>query len=332
MALSFKSTSRSVMKRLFPSMLMVLLASAEGCHSSSHRVISAIPGDYTQAYFVAEHAGLSQAARRHNLAIYWNGPSGSHDNEQQIILVERAVRRGHLGIVLTPTAPFALDTVIERALARKIPVVILSAPISLPADPNLSFVLNDFQRSGLLAAERIHRLIGDEGEVAVVGIDAMSTGSAVCAEAFASGLHQMAPHIRIVSQLTGTYTPGQAETAVEEILGQHPKIAAVYSLNLAVTRGAVAAIRDSHRERKVALIGNDQALDLMFLVREHVIDSLVIQDMRGMGERAVENIVALNNGRKVQSVSVHEPVLLTSDNIDTEVMQQRLKMDWRSVP
>jgi ribose transport system substrate-binding protein len=300
-----------------------------GCRTGVRRTISAIPGDYTQAYFVSEHAGLFQATSRHELGLYWNGPSGGNDNEQQIALVERAVQRDDFGIVLTPTAPFALDTVIERALSRKIPVVILSAPISLPADPNLSFVLNDFQRSGLLAAERVHLLIGDKGEVAIAGVDALSPGNAACADAFESRLREIAPHVRIVSSLRGAFTPGQAEAALEELLEQHPEISAIYSLNIEVTHGAVAAIRESHRERPVTLIGNDQALDLMFLVRTRIIDSLVIQDMRGMGEEAVENIVALRDGRKTKPVSVHEPVLLTGDNIDTEVMQQRLKMDWR---
>lgn len=304
-----------------------------GCDSaSSHRFISAIPRDDTEAYFVSEHAGLADVARHHNISIYWNGPSGTNDIEQQIALVERAISRGHFGIVLTPTAPFALDTVIERAIAHKIPVVILGAPISLPRDPNLSFVLNDSQRSGALAAERIHQLVGDKGEIALAGIDSMSPGSTSCAVAFETTLHQIAPNIRIVSRLTGPYTPGQSETAIEEILDGHPQLRAIYSLNPGVTHGAVAAIRDSRREGKVALIGNDQTIDLLFLVRENVIDSLVIEDMRGMGAQAVENIVSLHDSRAVPSVSYFEPMLLTQTNIDTETMQQRIKMDWRPSP
>jgi len=145
-------------------------------------------------------------------------------------------------------------------------------------------------------------------------------------------LHQIAPNIRIVSRLTGPYTPGQSETAIEEILDGHPQLRAIYSLNPGVTHGAVAAIRDSRREGKVALIGNDQTIDLLFLVRENVIDSLVIEDMRGMGAQAVENIVSLHDSRAVPSVSYFEPMLLTQTNIDTETMQQRIKMDWRPSP
>jgi len=312
---------------------LFLLVLGTGCHSSSsRRVISAIPQDAPEADCVAEHAGLANAARKHNVSIYWNGPGGDNDNEQQIALMEAAIRKRYMGIVLTPTAPFAMDTVIERALLLKIPVVVFGAPIPLPPDPNLSFVMNDFQRSGSLAAERIHTLIGDEGEVAVAGIDAMSPGSVACADAFEDALRRLAPHVRVVSQLTGFYTSGQTETALEQVLEQHPHLSAIYSLNPGVTHGAVAAVRDSHPSKKVIIIGNDQAIDLLFLVRERVIDSLVIKDMPNMGARAVDNIVALKSHRPVSPVSTYEPVLATADNIDTEPLQRVLNMDWRPGP
>jgi ribose transport system substrate-binding protein len=320
-------------ERLFIVLAAALVSCCSGCRSSPARaVITGIPRDATEAYVVSEHAGLAQAAARHNISIYWNGPSGSNDTEQQIVLAERAIREGDLGIAITPTAPFALDTVIQHALARGMPVVVLGAPIALPADPKLSFVLNDMQRSGELAAERILQVAGGRAEIAIVGIDPMSPGNESCATAFETALHRIAPNVRIVSHLTGPFTPGQAETATGQAIEKHPHLAAIYALSIVATRGTVAAVRDSQREGKIAIIGTDQALDLFFLVRQKVVDSLVIQDMRGMGAQAVENIVALRDGRTVNPVVYREPVLLDLSNIDTEAMQQRLKMDWRPHP
>jgi ribose transport system substrate-binding protein len=209
------------------------------------------------------------------------------------------------------------------------PVVILGSPISLPADPNLSFVLNDVQRTGRLAADRIHQIVGDRGEIAVVGIDPMSPGSTDCANAFETALAEIAPNIQITSRLMGPYTFGQAEMATEQVIEEHPHLAAIYALNVVVTRGAVAAVRSSRGEGKVHIVGNDQTLDLLFLLRRGAIDSLLIEDMRGMGELAVENIVARRNGLPVSGITYREPVLLSQDNIDSEAMQQMLRMDWR---
>jgi ribose transport system substrate-binding protein len=301
-----------------------------GCGRSASHVISAIPHSATEAFCVAEHAGLAEAAARNHVSIYWNGPRGGDDSEQQILLVERAISQGDMGIVLTPNAPFALDTVIQRALRHGLPVVILSSPISLPATPNLSFVLNDVQRSGQLAAERIRRIAGnDEGEIAVAGADPMSPGSTDLANAFEASLAHTAPHIHIVSRLIGPFTFGQAEMAIEKTIAEHPHLVAIYALSVAATDGAVAAVRTSHQEGRIRIIGSDQTLDLLFMLRQGTIDSLVIQDMRGMGQQAVENIVAARNRRAVARVTYHQPVLLNSDNIDSEPIQQMLKMDWR---
>jgi ribose transport system substrate-binding protein len=310
------------------SVMMTFVCS--GCHSVNYRrVIGAIPRDTAEAYFVSEHAGLAETAALHHIAIYWNGPSSTDDSEQQILLVERAINRKDMGIVLTPAAPFALDTVIQRALAHGMPVVILGAPISLPEDPNLSFVLNDLQRVGWLAAERIHQIVGDQGEIAIVGADPMSPGSTDCANAFEAALAEVAPHIRIVSKLMGPYTFGQAEMVTEQAIEEHPHLVAIYALNLGTTRGAVAAVRSSQAQGRVQIIGSDQGLDTLFLLRQGAIDSLLIEDMRGLGEQAVRNIVARRSGIPVKTVTYREPVVLTRDNINSDAMQQMLRMDWR---
>ncbi len=301
-----------------------------GCKVNTHNhIISAIPRSTSEAYCVAEHAGLSEAAARNHASIYWNGPRGGDDSEQQIVLVDRAIEQRSMGIVLTPNAPFALDTVIQRALSHGVPVVILGPSISLPPDPNLSFALNNAQHSGQLAAERIKAIVGDEGEIAIVGVDPMSPGSKDLADKFDASLSRLAPGIRVASKLVGSFTSGQAELATEKMIEDYPRIAAIYALSVPATRGAIAAIRSSQKDSKIRIVGTDQTLDLLFLLRRGVIDSLVIEDMRGMGKQAVQNIVATRQGRSVQSTTYYEPVLLDRKNIDDEAIQQMLKMDWR---
>jgi ABC-type sugar transport system substrate-binding protein len=302
-----------------------------GCHSvRRHRVISAIPRNTAEAYGVAEHAGLSEAAALNHVSIYWNGPRGGDDSEQQIVLVERAIEQNSMGIVLTPNAPFALDTVIQRALSHGIPVVVLGPSISLPPNRNLSFALNDAERAGELAAERIHRIVGDQGEIAIAGIDPMSPGSKDLADNFEASLSRLAPGIHTTSKLVGSFTFGQAELETEKMIEDYPRITAIYAVSVAATRGAVAAVRTSRKEGRISIVGSDQTLDLLFLLRRGAIDSLVIEDMRGLGMQAVQNIVATRQGHPVKTTTYYEPALIDRKNIDNEAIQRMLKMDWRS--
>jgi len=142
--------------RLITTSANLLLLITLGCVGIRHSdTICAIPRDPSGSLYVTQHAGMAQAASRHGMKVYWNGPRGGDDTQQQIELMEHAIEKRSAGIVITPTAAFALDTVIQRALSKKIPVVIVGAPIPFPPDPNLSFVLNDIDQSAKIAADRI---------------------------------------------------------------------------------------------------------------------------------------------------------------------------------
>jgi ribose transport system substrate-binding protein len=304
-----------------------------GCHGSSPRSrIAAIPPNTTEAVYVSEHAGLAREAAAHHLSVYWNGPNGDADISRQVALVQRAIRDHDYGIVLSPSAPFALDAAVQSALDHHIPVVILGPPLHVPADPGLSYVSNDIVRAVELAAQRIHSIVGDEGEVAIVGIDPKNPGRADYARSFEEALSREAPRVNIVSRLIGTFSWEQSEREVAQTLEEHPKIAAIYALTLDDVRGSVSAVHAEGHDGRTKVVGINQGLDLLFDVRHGLVDSLVIPDMPGMGQQAVRNLVAAHDGRSVATSTVFEPVLLTRANIDTEAMQQRLKLDWRPQP
>jgi ribose transport system substrate-binding protein len=324
----------SMRLKYFASAIFVLLVPMfSGCRrSESSKVISAIPIDASGSLYVTEHAGMAHAAARHGMKVYWNGPRGGDDTEQQIELVERAIEQRNAGIVLTPAAAFALDTAIQRALSKKIPVVILGAPIPFPPNANLSFVLTNLDRSAQLAAERICSGPGKSGEVAMIGIDPVMPGSAELVSSFEQALARCGPGISVVSEVGGAATYGQGEMTTARILRDHPKLIAIYALNSAGARGAATALEALHRNGVVRLLSTDRTLELLLLLRRGTVDGLVVPNMRAMGEQAVENIVALDNHRSVQPVMLFEPVLITRENVDTEEVQTLLKMDWRPTP
>jgi len=313
------------------SILLVPLFS--GCRrAQSSRVVSAIPIDASGSLYVTEHAGMAHAAARHGWTIYWNGPRGGDDTQQQIELMERAIEHRSAGIVLTPVAAFALDTVIQRALSKGIPVVILGPPIPFPSDANLSFVLTNVERSAQLAAERICSGSGRSGEVALIGIDPAMPGSTDLVSSFEQALARCGPGTRVVSEVGGAATNGQGEMTTARILRDHPNLVAIYALNSAGARGAATALEALHRGGGVRLVSTDHTLELLLLLRKGKVDGLVVPNMRAMGEQAVENIVALDSHHSVQPVMVFEPLLITRDNVDTEKVQTLLKMDWRQTP
>jgi ABC-type sugar transport system substrate-binding protein len=119
-------------------------------------------------------------------------------------------------------------------------------------------------------------------EIAVAGADPMSQGSTDLASVFETSLSHLAPRIHIVSSPIGPFTFGQAEMALEKAIAEHPHLDVIYALSVAATDGAVAAVRTSHKEKQVRIIGSDQTLDLLFMLRQGTIDSLIINPIQQM--------------------------------------------------
>jgi len=302
------------------------------CFRVSHsNTICAIPRNPSGSLYVTQHAGMAHAASRAGLKVYWNGPRGGDDTQQQIELMEHAIQQRVAGIVITPTAAFALDTVIQRALSSEIPVVILGASIPFPSDPNLSFVVNDIEQSGKIAAYRICSEMDKPGEIAVIGIDPVIPGNTALVTAFEKELAQCKSVMRVVTKIGGTFTFGQSKETTSHLISEHPALSAIYSLSSSGTRGAIAALDVLHRNGSVRIVSADPNLDLILFLRRGAIDALVFPDMRAMGERSVENIAALRQHKPIQSRVPFAPMLVTQENIDTEPIQMLLRMDWRQV-
>lgn len=320
----------TVISTVICTLITVVCAVICGCnHGAAHGAIVAVPRDMAEALWVCEHGGVAEAASRAGVRVRWNGPGGEDDVDQQIAIAEKAIDDDAMGLVLSPNSLFAMNTVIQRALDKKIPVAIVGASIPLAPAPGLSFVLNDVNAAGRLAGEQVRQLLNGKGDVLVLGLDPTWPGSEERERALEQMLSTAVPGARIVEKLGGAVSFGQAELQAEKALRDHSDVSVVVSLNITSTRGAVAAASTLGKRDHVRIIGFDQTLDLLTGIRQGLIDALVVQDTRRMGALAVGNIVSESKGHRPPSITRVQPVLVTRGNIDTEPVQQVLRMDWR---
>ncbi|RZU35677.1 monosaccharide ABC transporter substrate-binding protein (CUT2 family) [Edaphobacter modestus] len=301
-----------------------------GCRSAPSRmIISVIPGQASESMWVTEHTGVNEAAAKEKVGIYWNGPTEEGDVEQQIVLAERAIRSGNMGLILSPSNPFALNTVIQRSLDSGMSVVIVGTPVSLKPEKRLSFVLNDVEETGKLAARRMGDILNRRGEVLILGFDPLSSRNGDRSSAFEATLNREEPQISVVEKIKGPFSFGQAELAAEKAIKAHPHLSAIFSLTTTATRGAIAAVRTTGTAHQIQIVGCDHNLDLLYLLRQGAVDSLIAQNMRAMGIMAVSSVMAQSRGDQVPPYRYVKPVLLTRENIDDESIQTMLMMDWR---
>ena len=75
----------------FSLVLLPMVACLRVHHSDT---VYAIPRNPSGSLYVTQHAGMADAASRFGMKVYWNGPRGGDDTQQQIELMERAIAAG----------------------------------------------------------------------------------------------------------------------------------------------------------------------------------------------------------------------------------------------
>lgn len=314
------------MRRLFFGWFILLLFA--GCNAHlPHRQIFAITSDLEQSS-LSERVGIEEAAHNANIDVYWNGPRNL-DVQRQIELIASAVHAKSYGIAITPASLFADKTSIREALLARIPVVVLLDSVYIAPAPHLYFVLEDTQTSASLVSERLNRLFGGSGEVAVLGLNPLYPGSVKRFEDLEAAIQRDCPELHVDDNVVEPFGYGYQELGAERILREHQDLKAIIALNVRSGMAAAAAIRHLNFANRVRVIVFDQSLELFVLLRRGDIDSIVVQDMRGIGSKAVADIVADRNGHDAPQVTYLKPMLITRANIDGEAVQQFLLMNWR---
>lgn len=305
---------------------LLTLCCAAGCRSSARFSIAVIPRTSGTILWEPEDVGAQQAAAELGEGIYWNASSREDDVDGQIALVDRVTSGRYKGLVLAPDHSLALITPVRRALASGLPIVIVGSPLPIPANENLSYVLNDEEAGGRLAAQRVAALIQGQGEVALTGIDPDIAGIMVRAKSFERLLPMFNPKLRIVVRRVGTFNFAHEQEGAEELLRENPSLNVIVALTSTSMRGAVSAIEGSRHSRAVKVIGFDPD-SLPF--ENSSLDSMIVQNTRAMGERAIRLIHARAKGQPLPARVMFEPLLVTRENVSSMEVQEMLFTRWQ---
>jgi ribose transport system substrate-binding protein len=296
------------------------------CRRPGTVTIAVIPRTSGTILWEPEHRGARDAAKLIGAHIYWNAPTRENDVSAQIELIEHVSEGNYQGLVLAPNQALALIAPVRHALARGLPIVIVSSPIPVPAGTKLSFILNDEQEGGRLAARRVALLLHGHGTIAILGIDPDVTGIMDRARSFEQFLAKNYPDIHVVERHLGSFNVPHEQEVAEETLDAHPDLDAIVALMWPSATGALSTIDSDPAKSKVKVIGFDPE---DFLFASPSLDSVIVQNTREMGYRAVQIIHASLSGKPVPARIMLEPLLVTRDNVDSERVRHMTTMDWQ---
>lgn len=303
----------------------LLLAALAGCGRKGHLVIGVAPKGQAHIFWQTVHAGAAAAAREAGVEIRWNGPAVETDFSRQIQIVESMINGRVDAIVLAPTDRRALVGVVERAAREKIPVTIFDSAID--TDGYVSFVATNNYAGGQMAAQRVGRILGGRGAVAMLMNMPGSASTLEREKGFEDTLSQEFPGIRIVVRQFGMSDRAKSLAVAEDILTANPGLDAFFASNEPGSVGGAQALKSRQLAEKIKLVGFDSSPTLVDDLKAGAIDSLVVQDPFNIGYTAVKTVIAKLKGETPERKIDTPARLVTAADLDKPDVRRLLNPD-----
>jgi ribose transport system substrate-binding protein len=305
--------------------LTLSLLALAACNRDKKKVIAVIPKGNAHLFWQSVHAGAVATSRETGVEVIWNGPASETDYTGQLKVVDAMINRRVDAIALAPIDSKAMVQVVERAAAEGIPVIIFDSGID--TDKFVAQVATDNYHAGEMGAERMAKLLGGKGKVAILANMPGSASTVARESGFEDSMKKNYPGIQIVEKQFGNAEVASSLTKAENILTGHPDLDGVFASNESSSVGFAQALRD--RKTKIKMVGFDWSPSLLDDVKNGVIDSLVVQNPFKMGQEAVRLAVDKLDGKTIVKMNALAPKLIDKENLGTPEVQAQVNPDLK---
>ena len=257
--------------------------------------IAVIPKATSHVFWLSVQAGAMAAGKELDVDVLWNGAASETDYARQIQIVDSMIARRIDGIAIAASERKALVQVVDRAVAAGIPVTVFDS--GLASENYMTFLATNNYEGGELAARELARLVGGEGDVALLMHVPGSQSTMDREKGFEDALSKEFPKIKIVARQFSQSDRAKGRAAAENFLTGQPNLKGIFASAEPGSVGASLAIKARGLENKVMLVGFDSSDSLIEDLNGGSVDALVVQDPFKMGFEAVRTVVDKLNGK-----------------------------------
>lgn len=231
---------------------------------------------------------------------------------EQNEILEKIAKNHPNGIAVDPVDAVGHMTAINNIRAQGIPVVLFDSP---SPDPSITSVGNDFAQQGVIAAERLVKLIGYTGKVAVMQGYPTAPNHKARYEAQLAVLRNY-PDINIVG---GGIDNDDIETAHQQawaVIEMHPDLKGYLCCDASGPIGIATAIKKAGKVGKIKVVSMDGIKPILEAIQAGVIESSSATIPKMQGSMSVLMLLQASLGLQLPQAIDTGIDVITQENVD----------------
>lgn len=231
---------------------------------------------------------------------------------EQNAMLEKAARSRPSGIAVDPVDAVGHMTAINRIRDQGIPMVLFDSP---SPDASMTSIGNDFAQQGIIAAERLVRLLGGVGKVAVIQGYPTAPNHKERYEAQMAVLRKH-PRIAVVDGGTDNDDIETARQQASAVLDAHPDLSGYLCCDASGPIGIATAIKKAGKVGKVKVVSMDGIKPILDAIKDGVIESSSATIPRMQGAMSILMLWQASLGVQLPQAIDTGIEVITQENVD----------------
>ena len=259
-----------------------------------------------------EQAKILESQLGVKITIDYVAPTTADVAEQNSILEKAAATRPD-GIAVDPLDAVGNKQVLDEIRKQGINVIVFDSPS--PEGSGLTSVGNDFYLQGVIAAERLAKLLNYKGKVAIMKGVPTAPNHQVRYEAQVATLKKY-PGITIIDGGIDNDDIQTAQQQAAAVLASNPDLNGYLMCDAAGPIGIAAAIKEAGKQGKVIAVGMDSLKPILEAVKEGTLESSSATKPRMQGAMSVLMLWQATLGVKLPEKVDTGIDVITKENVD----------------
>ena len=258
--------------------------------------IPLISKGFQHQFWQAVKTGAELEAAELGVEITFEGPASETEIENQLAMFQAALDKNPDAIGYAALDPEACVPYMDKAKAAGIPVVQFDAGCD-GSDYPLNLAATDGEAAGAIAAQNMARLMGEKGEIGIIGHSQINSTGVTRRDGFVNEIEANFPDITIVDIQYADGDHLKSAEAAKAMIAAYPNLKGLYATNEGSAVGIVNAVTELNLAKgKLIIVGFDSGKAQTDAVKSGVMAGAITQDPIGIGRLVVRNAVAAIKG------------------------------------